>query len=460
MKMRLASRRLQAIVARSPISTRTALLATEAFRGVREAGKSTNSDEIKILIIGGGSGGIAVSANLARTIGLEGIAVVDPSPVHSYQALWTFVGAGLKDLNESQRPMSDVIPSKVQWIQEKTVAIEPEFNRVVLDSGRKLRYEYLVVAPGIELKWNKISGLKEALGKNGVASNYSDKYVKKVWEFLKQTKEGNALFTMPSTPVKCAGAPQKIAYLAEDYFRKNNVRDKVNVGFYSGLGKLFAIEKYANELAKICKDRNIQTNFLHELVEVDGAKKVAIFQKQGADKKVEVPFSFLHVTPPMGAYDFIKESGLANPAGFVDVDHGTLIHNKYKNIFSLGDASSCPTSKTAAAVTAQTGVVTFNLLHTLEQVSKGTPLSSVKTNNFIKYDGYTSCPLLVGNSELILAEFSGYTGQPQETLPYDQAKPSRLSYFITSSIIPRLYWDGLLKGHWHGPSKLRKYFSH
>ncbi|KAJ9061643.1 hypothetical protein DSO57_1003420 [Entomophthora muscae] len=160
----------------------------------------------------------------------------------------------------------------------------------------------------------------------------------------------------------------------------------------------------------------------------------------------------------MGAYDFIKESGLANPAGFVDVDHGTLIHNKYKNIFSLGDASSCPTSKTAAAVSAQTGIVSFNLLHTSEQVSKGTPLSAIKADKFLKYDGYTSCPLLVGNSELILAEFSGYTFQPQETLPYNQAKPSRLNYMINNSIITRLYWNGLLKGHWRGPSELRNLF--
>ncbi|KAJ9086488.1 hypothetical protein DSO57_1003421 [Entomophthora muscae] len=240
MYIRLTSTRLFTPIARTlPVFLGKAKLATEAYHGVQQANANSNIEKIKYLIIGGGSGGVAVSANLAKTAASEEIAIIDPSPVHNYQPLWTFVGAGLKDLKESQKPMSDVVPSKVQWIQEKTVAIEPEFNRVVLKSGRKLHYEYLVVAPGIELKWNKISGLEEALGKNGVASNYSDKYVKKVWEFLRQTKGGNALFTLPSTPIKCPGAPQKIAYLAEDYFRKNNVRDKVNIGFYSGIDKIF-----------------------------------------------------------------------------------------------------------------------------------------------------------------------------------------------------------------------------
>lgn len=440
----------------TPAFVRKANLATEAKGNFHEV-KSSDNKKFECLIIGGGSAGIAVSATLAKDPNLKSIAVIDPSPVHSYQPLWTFVGAGIKSLEESQKPMSEVIPSQVQWIKEKTISVEPVFNRVVLSSGKKIEYDYLVVAPGIELKWGKIHGLEEAIGKDGVASNYSDKYVEKVWEFLQKTKEGNAIFTMPSTPVKCAGAPQKIAYLAEHYFRKNHIRDKVNIGFYSGLEKIFSIEKYANELTNICKERRIETHFLHELVEVDGAKKIATFQKKGSDKKLSVPYSFLHVTPPMGAYDFVKESGLSTPEGWVDIDKETLIHNKHKNIFSLGDASSCPTSKTAAAVAAQSGVVSFNISQTILQVLKGTPLTSIDTKFFAKYDGYTSCPLLTGNKELILAEFSGYSGLTQETLPYDQSKPSRLSYFLTSSIIPRIYWDGSLKGYWHGPTRLRNF---
>ncbi|KAI0227991.1 hypothetical protein L0F63_006512 [Massospora cicadina] len=458
MKLRLAGSRLPYRSNASPVFARKANLVTEARKNL-DPHKASSPDETKCLIIGGGSAGIGVSATLARSGNLESITVVDPSPVHSYQPLWTFVGAGLKPLAESQKPMSEVIPPKVQWIKEKAVLIEPRFNRVVLGSGRKLRYEYLVVAPGIELRWDKVAGLEDALGRDGVTSNYSDKYVEKTWEFLQKAKGGNAIFTMPSTPIKCAGAPQKIAYLAECHFRERGVRDKVKVSYYTGLAKIFSVEKYAEQLALICKERHIETNFMHELVEVDAVKKVAIFQKLGGDKKVEVPYSFLHVTPPMGPYSFVKASGLANPEGWVDVDKEMLVHTQFKNVFSLGDASSCPTSKTAAAVTAQTGVLASNLLNTIEQVNRGIPVANISTEAFKRYDGYTSCPLLTGNNQIVLAEFSGYTGQPQETMPYNQAIPSSMNYHLTSAVIPRLYWDGLLKGIWHGPARLRKLFN-
>lgn len=431
------------------------LLKFTTRRAARFLATVSEPSSYKVLIVGGGTAGISVSATLASHLGKGEIGVIEPSPVHNYQPLWTFVGAGIKKLSDSQKPASEVIPNGVDWLESHVKNINPDSKIVTLKDGRQVSYEYLVVAPGIELQWDRIEGLQETLGKNGVSSNYSAESVEKTWENIQNLKSGNAVFTMPSTPVKCAGAPQKIAYLAERYFNNKSLRDKISVSYYTGIGKIFAIEKYATQLNKICQERNIKVNTLHDLVKVDGSKKIATFQKVGTENKVNVEFDLLHVTPKMGPYSFVRESGLSNADGWVEVDPVTLVHLRYPNIFSLGDASSCPTSKTAAAITSQSGVVASNILATAKHFELGLPLPSLSPK-LAQYDGYTSCPLLVGDKQLILAEFNGYNAQPLETFPFDQSKPSRFSYELTKTYLPILYWQGLLKGRWHGPGDIRK----
>lgn len=299
---------------------------------------------------------------------------------------------------------------QAELLQKSVLKVDPEHNVVVAD-GKEIKYDFLVVAPGIKLDFEKIPGLKETLGKDGVSSNYSADTVEKTNEFLRAFKGGNAIFTQPATPVKCAGAPQKIAYLAEEIFREKGIRDKTNVQFHTGMGKIFAIDKYAAELTNVCKQRNIDVKLLSNLAEVRPDKKEAVFKNLGPEGGESIiKYDFLHVTPPMSAPQFIKESGIANADGWVDVNKDTTQHNKYPNIFSLGDASSLPTSKTAAAAAAQSAVTAHNLLRTIKSTN-----DAVDT-----YGGYTSCPLITGKGKLILAEFSGYTGKPLEVCLYSQ----------------------------------------
>ncbi|KAF9294220.1 hypothetical protein BGZ88_004217 [Linnemannia elongata] len=405
----------------------------------------------KVVVVGGGSAGLSVASTLAETLGNKSVAVVEPSDVHYYQPLWTFVGSGLKTFDESKMAMSEVMPEKAQWIKDSVASFNPTKNTVVLANGESISYDYLVVAAGIQTNWGKIKNLPETLGKNGVTSNYSAQSVQKTDEFIKAFKGGNALFTMPSTPIKCAGAPQKIMYLAEEQWRKAGIRDQTKINYFTGLGKIFAIDKYANELLKICKARNLNINYFTDLAEIRPDSKEAVFNVLAGDAKgstLTLPYDFLHVTPPMGAPDFIKASPLSNADGWVDVNKETLRHNKFDNVYALGDCSSLPTSKTAAAITAQSAVLKSNLLGDIFGDSK----------EVAKYDGYTSCPLVTGSDKLILAEFSGYTGQPQETFPFDQSKERFSTYFLTKEIIPDIYWKAMVKGNWDGPAKYRKLF--
>ncbi|KAI8913983.1 hypothetical protein PhCBS80983_g02999 [Powellomyces hirtus] len=424
-------------------------LSAASRRGLATVTTAKPNPQYKVVVIGGGSAGLAVAARVARDPLFQGkkeILVIDPSSKHYYQPLWTFVGAGLKKLSESEMAMGELIPKQADWLRESVSKVDPK-NNVVVTNGSEIKYDFLVVAPGIKLDFEKIAGLKESLGRDGVTSNYAVESVEKTNEFIQAFKGGNAIFTQPATPIKCAGAPQKIAYLAEEIFRNKGIRDQTNVQFHSGMGKIFAIDKYAEELTKVCQSRDINVNLLSNLVEVRSDKKEAVFKSlgpQGGESIVK--YDLLHVTPPMSAPAFIKESGIANADGWVDVNKETTQHTTYPNIFSLGDASGLPTSKTAAAAAAQSAVTGENLLQAIKSTA-GSPSA---------YNGYTSCPLITGKGKLILAEFSGYTGKPLETFPFNQATESAFSYYLTSDIIPSIYWNGQVKGLWGGPTGIRK----
>jgi sulfide:quinone oxidoreductase len=390
----------------------------------------------KIAIVGAGSAGISTASRLLRSAPYlkEQIIIIDPSEDHYYQPLWTLVGAGAAKLEDTRRKQATLIPDGVTWLKEAVEAFIPEENAVITDRETRVEYDYLVVAAGIEIKWNHVKGLRDAIGKNGVCSNYSPEYVQSTWENLKQFNGGTAIFTQPSTPVKCAGAPQKIMYLAEDYFNRSGVRGKSNVKFISGMGSIFGVKRYADTLKEVIKRKEIDTTFQMDLIEIDGVNKAATFQHIETKETMTVNYDMIHVTPPMGAPEFIANSPLANDGGWVDVDPYTLQHVTYKNIFSAGDSASLPTSKTGAAIRHQAPILADNLL-------------AIMHNKVMqqKYDGYTSCPLVTGYNKLVMAEFN-YDKNPQETFPVDQSKERTSMYLVKKNLLPIMYWNGMLKG--------------
>jgi sulfide:quinone oxidoreductase len=391
----------------------------------------------QILIIGGGNAGISVAAQLLLKNNKIEIGIIDPSEKHYYQPAWTLVGGGVFDIDKTERSEQSVIPDGAKWIKEKVSSFSPDNNSITLDKGEIITYDYLVVAPGIQLNWKDIKGLEESLGKNGVTSNYSFKHAPYTFELIKNLKKGKAIFHNPHTPVKCGGAPHKIMYLAADYFRDHGVLNDIDIQYWSGGAKLFAVAKYEKTLLDVVKRGNIKLNFLQRLDEIDGANKKAKFIGIGEDNKnIEtwVDYDMIHVTPPQSAPDFIKSSSLANAAGWVDIDKYSLQHVRYKNIFSLGDASGLPTSKTGAAIRKQAPVVVENILHAINN-------EELKA----KYNGYTSCPVVTGYGKLVLAEFD-YENKPMETFPFDQSKERWSMYQLKRRVLPWLYWNKILTG--------------
>lgn len=390
----------------------------------------------KIVIVGGGTAGITVAAQLLRKNNkLKGdIAIIDPADYHYYQPLWTLVGAGVSKLDSTRKKMKDVIPRYASWLQQPVQQFFPESNHIQLANKEKLKYDYLVICPGLQINWSDVKGLKENIGKNGVCSNYSPKYVNETWKQIANFKGGNAIFTNPDTPIKCGGAPMKIMYLAEDYFRKNHVRAKTNVIFETAKPAIFDVDKYRKPLEQIIEERNIKVDYQHHLIEIDGENKQATFENLQSGETKTLDYTMLHVTPPMGPLNVIKNSSLSDSLGWVDVNHTTMQHQKYDNIFSLGDACNAPTSKTGAAIRKQAPVVVNNLLQAMND--------DMLTHH---YDGYTSCPIVTSYNTMMLAEFD-YNKKPRESMPFNQAKERRSMYLFKKEILPRMYWYGMLKG--------------
>ncbi len=392
-----------------------------------------------VLIVGGGAAGVSIANNMRRQNAAIDIAIVEPSEKHYYQPGFTIVGGGAYTLKQTMRNEADLIPASVRWHKDYVDSFLPEENAVVLRSGDKLTYEYLVVCPGIQLDWHKIQGLAETLGKNGVCSNYSPDTVEYTWECVKNLESGTALFTQPPMPIKCAGAPQKIVYLTADRLRKKGILDKLSLEFCNAGGVLFGVPFFAQALAKVVADYGIKTNFNCNLVAVDGPSKTATFEvtdASGSKQQVTKEFTMLHVTPPQSAPDFIKQSPLANAGGWIDVNEKTLQHNRYPNIFGLGDAAATSNAKTAAAVRKQVPVVVDNILALMKSaaVQEG-------------YDGYGSCPLTTSLNTVMLAEFS-YGGKVTPSFPLLDPRANRgIWWWGKTTGFPWLYWHIMLKGY-------------
>ncbi|CAM3341169.1 bifunctional protein tyrosine phosphatase family protein/NAD(P)/FAD-dependent oxidoreductase [Thalassospira profundimaris] len=393
-----------------------------------------------VVIIGGGAAGISVASSLiARRSGLE-IAVIDPADIHYYQPGWTMVGGGVFEASTTAQTMGSLIPKGVHWIKAAVAAFEPQDDAVILDGCRVVKYDRLIVCPGLKLDWNRVEGLVETLGRNGVTSNYRYDLAPYTWELVSSMREGKAIFTQPPMPIKCAGAPQKAMYLSADHWHRTGVLKNIDIDFCNAGGVLFGVKDYVPALESYVKKYDAHLDFFHNLVAIDGQAKKAWFDVAKPDTKVErveKSFDMIHVCPPQVAPDFIRVSPLADSAGWVDVDQATLRHKSFSNIWSLGDVMNAPNAKTAAAARKQAPVVAENVVADIDGKS---PVA--------QYDGYGSCPLTVERGRIVLAEF-GYGGTLLPSFPkwlIDGTKPSHLAWLLKEKLLPPIYWKAMLRG--------------
>lgn len=409
----------------------------------------------QILIIGAGTAGIMTAAQL-KNKNLD-IGIIDPADYHYYQPAWTLVGAGAYDKQKTQRPMSSLIPEGVRWIKDAVVYVDVDNKTIETEAQSKFTYDYLVVCPGLVNDYSLIEGLAEAVEKGVVCSNYIDPEY--TWKQLQAFQGGTAVFTQPNTPIKCGGAPQKIMYLACDYFRKKGIAQKTKVYFPMPGSVIFGVKKIADTLLEVVDRYQIDFKPFHNPIKIDAEAKVIYFKpvttqenhcfvtsddqqiKILDDGIVAMSFDFLHLAPPQTAPAFIKYSNLVNEAGWLDVHHNSLQHNRYPNVFGLGDVAGLPTAKTGAAIRKQVPVVVDNLMRLIqnqEATNKG-------------YEGYSSCPLVTGYGKMVLAEFNyknEFTPDPKlkQMLLFSSHKEHWRLWILKKYMLPYLYWSKMMKG--------------
>lgn len=394
----------------------------------------------RIVIIGGGTAGI-ITASLLQRAGQTGIAIIEPSSQHFYQPIWTLVGAGVVRKEASARREVRYIPKGVRWIQDSVEEIAPDQQHVSTRSGGRIGYDFLVVAAGIQLNWDAIPGLQDAIRRGDASSNYSYDLAPRTWDLIRNFKGGTALFHMPSNPIKCPGAPQKIMYLAADHWRRKGILQDVNVIYGSTTPSIYGVKEYAAVLDQVVDRYGIDTRFKHELVEVHPEKKEAVFQIKNdpANTRITIPYDLLHVVPPQSAPDFIRKSPLADfgtpKEGWVKVDKYTLQHVDYPNVFALGDVAGTPNAKTGAAASRQAPVVVSNLLALMRGLEPTT-----------HYDGYIACPIVTAYGRMLLCEID-YTHQPAPAIPLIDTFRERYDMWLLKKYgLPWLYWNVLLRG--------------
>lgn len=414
---------------------------------VFDHGKDTYTYDV--VVVGGGSAGIAVAASLLKRRPRLDVVIIEPRYKHFYQPGFTMVGGGIFDRAQPQTLTENVMPAGVRWIKTAAAAFEPRHNQVILEDGGHLGYRQLVIAAGLKLDWDAVEGLRDSLGRNGVTSNYRFDYAPYTWELVQTLQSGRAIFTQPRMPIKCVGAPQKAMYLSCDHWLRNNSLDDIEVRFRSTGGVLFEIDHYVPALMEYVKKYDTKLDFFHQLSAVDGEAKKAWFDINEPDKeprREEIEFDMIHVCPPQTAPDFVRSSPLANEDGWVDVSQDTLQHTRYENIFSLGDVCSAPNAKSLAAARKQAPVVAENLIAAFD----GKELEA-------KYNGYGSCPLTVERGKIVLAEY-GYDGKLLPTFPewlIKSDEASKAAWFLKEKMLPTVYYQLMLKGReWlAGPDK-------
>ena len=416
--------------------------------------------QCQVLIVGGGTGGIMTAAQLRRKDKHLSITILEPSDTHSYQPAWTLVGAGAFKFSKTKRPESSLIPPGVEWIKDFATTFEPEKNIVHTRQSGPIHYEVLVLATGIQMDVDALPGLKEALATDSVCSNYLDP--EKTFEVLKRFKGGNAVFTQPATPIRCGGAPQKIMYLAEEYFTRSGVRDQTNIIFATPGTVIFGTKDFADELNRILKKKDIRFKPFYKPVQIDGIKKEITFEYIKKDvlvspemldqqvgetsddpHRITIKYDMLHTAPPQSAPDFIKQSPFAYQdgpnKGWIKVDIKTLQSPDYPNVFALGDSAALPTAKTGAAIRKQAPVVVENVSRILKQMR-----ISEKT-----YDGYSSCPIVTGYGKMLLCEFkydNVRSSDPLLSKFVNLAREQWSMWVLKKYGLPWLYWNMMMKG--------------
>lgn len=391
----------------------------------------------KILILGAGTGGTIMANKLRKSLDREewDITIVDKHKTHYYQPGFLFIPFGIYNKHDVVKPKANFLPSGVNVIYSDIDKIVPEENKVLLQEGKVLNYDFLIIATGTRVDPTETPGLKGELWHKEIFDFYTVEGADALREFFETWKGGKLVMNIAELPFKCPVAPLEFVFLADEYFTKAGIRDKVDITYVTPLPGAFTKPIATKMLGELLKEKNINVIPDFYLESVDNKeKKIRSYDGH------EIEFDVLTIVPVNKGDDMIERSGMGDDLNFVPTDKHTLRSEKHENIFVLGDASNIPTSKAGSVVHFAAEVLHENILSAI----KGRELKA-------KFDGHANCYIETGFGKGSLIDFNYETEPLPGTYPLPGIGPfgllqnTKMNHY--GKVIFRwIYWHMLLKG--------------
>lgn len=372
----------------------------------------------KVLILGAGTGGTLIANRLYRKLWREvksgdvEITIIEPSEWHYYQPAYLLLPLNLIDENEVRKPTRSLLPEKVKWIKKRANKIDVYNNRVILEDGGSVEYDYLVISTGSKLNYDEVPGLKE-----GSYNFYGYNEAIRLREALRRFNGGRIVVGVAGVPYKCPPAPIEMSLLLDAYFRKLGVRDKVDITYAYPLPRVFPIAEVSGMLDDIMRKRNININLFFNVDVVD-PKKRKITSLEGE----ELEYDLAILIPPHSGSDVVINSGIGDKSGWIPTNRYTLNMEGHDEVYVIGDATNLPISKAGSVADFEAEVIVKRLVDQL----KGYEPTTV-------YDGKVMCFVLTGIGEGTILVFN-YNEPPRPV------NPGFLSYWL-KLIYNKLYWN-------------------
>ena len=390
----------------------------------------------KILILGGGTGGTIMANKLRKVLERDEweITLVDKHKDHYYQPGFLFIPFGIYNKYDVIKPKSDFFPAGINVIYASIDRIDGDNNKVILEDGKVLNYDFLIIATGTQTRPDETPGLNEELWYKSIFDFYTIEGAVALRKFFKSWEGGRLVLNIAEIPFKCPVAPLEFVFLADAYFHEIGIRDKVEITYVTPLPGAFTRPKATKMLGELLNEKNIKVIPEFYLERVDNKnKKIISYDEQ------EIPFDVLTIVPVNMGSDVIERSGLGDDLNFVPTDKYTLRSEKYENIFVLGDASNIPTSKSGSVVHFSADVLFENLMSAIE----GRSLMA-------KFDGHSNCYIETGFGKGSIIDFNYDTEPLPGTYPlpgigpFGLLKNTKMNHY--GKVLFRwMYWHILLK---------------
>jgi sulfide:quinone oxidoreductase len=391
-------------------------------------------EQHNLLIVGGGNAGISLGARLLRD-GASDIAIVEGQEVHRYRPLLNYVGAGEASMASLERPMAAVMPPGCTWIRDRVVAVDPAGSTVTTSEGRTLRWQKLVLCPGMEEDWDATPGLREAYVDGWAGSTFVPASAALLWPALKSLRAGSVVFSVPPEPAPCGATALKPLFMACDHWRRQGVLSAIDVCLAIPGSSVLNHPSADKILEQTFASYSIDVLREARVTSVDPARR-AVTIDSSTGRRTIPDLAYAHVIPLYRAPRWIADSGLAvdSSSGLVDIDPETLQHRRHPSIWAIGDGANVETRPSGGALRPQVDV----LAHNLSAVGSAKPMR--------KYDGYTVMPITVNRRELMLLEVDR-EGRVKQSAPFpDLTKPRRSTWLFDRYALKVIYFRRILRG--------------